>query len=323
MKNLKRSQFGRSLIELMIAIGLGTVITLAISGLFVANNFANKAVDHRARMEEDARLTLNMIAYHLRMAGYGDLISADPDLRKPNKTQFDAAGISDIEALTGCSSGFADPKTGTTCNAPASSPTSDAFAVRYIVSPVNANVTAGPGPLPTDCLGQGVLGTPAVVENRFYVAKNAKTGRNELYCAGNGGAVFGSSVFANGGQPLAENVVEMKLEYLVNKKIPWDQTSPDSFLELTADKLNNPAANALQTYQPNKDPGMDQINKITPWMQVYAVKVCLLMQSADDGVATSKQSYTDCSGATKAATDYRLYRVFSTTVALRARTLGV
>ncbi len=320
MPAYKLQQRGRGLVELMIAIALGLVIMLAISRLFVANHASNRTVDFRARMEEDARIALNLMSFQLRMSGYGELVSGSSNPLNRDQTTFDSSANDNNEGVQGCSTGFTDPKAGIACNAAGDSK-GDAIAIRYVVDLSNSNKTADPIPLPTDCLGQGVLGTPAIVENRYYIGTNSKTGRKELYCAGNGGSQVGGA-FVSAGPPIAENVTDMKIEYLVNTMDREKANQQDIFYTMTASQIDA-GANGLKDIKPMPDKGFEKIGAISKWQQIYAVKVCLLLQSAEDGVATTPMTYKDCGGVDQVATDRRFYRAFSTTVALRARTLGV
>jgi len=57
------------------------------------------------------------------------------------------------------------------------------------------------------------------------------------------------------------------------------------------------------------------------WDNVLAVRICIEMQTANDNVSPAMQTYTDCNGMPKSATDRRFHRTFSTTIALRNRLL--
>ena len=58
------------------------------------------------------------------------------------------------------------------------------------------------------------------------------------------------------------------------------------------------------------------------WSDVVAVHLCILMRSEEpvlDAGETQTLDYLDCSGAKQTSQDKRLYRAYSTTVALRNR----
>lgn len=57
----------------------------------------------------------------------------------------------------------------------------------------------------------------------------------------------------------------------------------------------------------------------TPWNNILTVRICVEIQSANDNLTATKQSYVACNGTSVTATDRRYHRTFKTTVALRNR----
>lgn len=296
-----RQSDGRSLVEIMIALTISMVILIALVTLFVANKQAYRVTDDKARLDEEGRLAINLIAFHLRMAGYGALITAKPvDITKAPATNFmspsqleNYSGTQHLEAIQGCSGGFVDAsKVAHTCN---NTDHADGIIIRYVVDSNNANLNAAN--LPTDCLGQKVIVNPSVVENRFFVATNPTSLLSELYCVGNGGSAVNVTSFTSSPQPMVENVNDMRISYGFDSD--GDQ-SADSFYT---------AASISALPQPN-------------WSRVVSAQICLVMRSANNGLTTSKQQYHDCSGVLITAEDRRLYSTFSSVIAVRSRTSG-
>ncbi len=292
---------GRSIVELMIALTISMVILIALVTLLVTNKQAYRVTDDKARLDEEGRLAINLIAFHLRMAGYGALLTAKPvDATKTPFTNFmspsQLANYSDtqnLEAVQGCSGGFVDAsKVAHTCN---NTDRADGIIIRYVVDANNANLNAAN--LPTDCLGQKVIVNPSVVENRFFVATNTTSLRPELYCVGNGGSAANATTFTSSPQPLVENVSDMRILYGFDSD--GDQ-SADGFYT---------AASISALPQPN-------------WSRVVSAQICLVMRSANNGLTTSKQQYHNCSGTLITAEDRRLYSTFSSVIAVRSRTSG-
>lgn len=281
-------QAGRSLVELMIAITIGLFILIAVSTLFLSNSQTSRTSDDKSRLEDEGRLALNLIAFHLRMAGYGQLISANPnkdEVAADRRTNFQDPTNASVLAVTGCTGSMADTSAATVSCSGNTLP--DSLIIKYVIDQFNANNTnAG---VPTDCLGQGVVTSPAIVENRFFVQNNPSTGRSELYCIGNGGTPFGANL-VNAAQPIAENIIDFKITYGSNS------TGGQS--------IDGPFTAA---------------SPATVWNNVIAVNVCVVGQSANDNVATKPQQYRNCAGQLITATDRRLYSAFSTVVALRSR----
>ena len=188
---VRRKGSGRTLVELMIALSLGLFVMLGITSLFAANKKSFTVADDKGRLEEEGRLALNLMAYHVRMAGYGSLTTPKEsytDDQNGNKqvaalfTNFgnQSTGASE-NAIRGCAGGFADPSKDVSSIACVAGTTSDAFLVRYVVD--QDTVTSGSATA-TDCLGAAVQLSPAIpespgraaspafylIENRFYVA---------------------------------------------------------------------------------------------------------------------------------------------------------
>ncbi|MCP5178479.1 MAG: PilW family protein [Pseudomonadales bacterium] len=72
-------QQGFSLIELLLALALGLVVTAGIVQLFVGNNQTYTVLQGQSRLQEGARYALDFIAESARAAGY---FGCDPDLDK-------------------------------------------------------------------------------------------------------------------------------------------------------------------------------------------------------------------------------------------------
>jgi len=69
-------QAGVSLVELMIALVLGSVLSVAIVQLFVANSETYNLLQGQSRMQESARFALSFIGGSIRKAGYRGCMSA-------------------------------------------------------------------------------------------------------------------------------------------------------------------------------------------------------------------------------------------------------
>lgn len=322
---------GRSLVEVMIALTIGMLLLVGITSLFVANRQTFRATDEKAIMDQEGRLALSLMAFHVRMAGYGTLLSTNEsftnsqDNNKKSPATYTDFGDQDTGvaamAIFGCANGFADSSMPLGALGCASGTGSDAFLVRYSI---DQRTVAANGALATDCLGANVPLTPAIlasqknngteafylIENRFFVQINGVTGNPELYCTGNGRAKLESAL--NAPQPIAENVQEMRIIYGISGAPP----DPD----LTVDPLAPPAATG-QTVERFKT--ADQV-LATEWDKVISARICIIVRSASSSVATQKQSYRNCDDTLVSdVTDRRLRTVFSTTVTIRNRAIGV
>ncbi|MBC3911368.1 PilW family protein [Undibacterium umbellatum] len=311
--NLRYSQ-GRSLVELMISMTIGLIISLAVTSLFVNNSKTYKVFDDKSVMEENGRMALNMIAYHVRMAHTAPTKNTSNQAESGGGVStYDTALFGD--AIFGCSGGFLSPvAVPAACNPATTGP--DSLLIRYVVDIDNANAAAASLAAPTDCLGQMVPSGPEnfTVENRYYIASNPATNQRELYCAGNGGVPLGAPLQA--GRPIMENVVDMKIIYGYDPNYTKSVNSFYSAVDLASPTVPEP--NEALRYPLPLDPS----DKDSKWSRVISAKICMVMRSGNDGLTPKPMTYTNCSGSVVTATDKRLYSTFSTVVGIRGRLPG-
>lgn len=206
---LPRRQRGRTLIEVLIAITIGLMITAGVISIYGANRQTYRASADVQRMQAAGQLALDRLAYQLRMAGYGQINSSDFWL-VGNPSNF--AG----EALRVCSGGFDNPVAAApNCNNAPTQP--DALAVSYLVGGAAAT-GSGEG---RDCLGASVTAANSPIapqlatRNRFYVANS--NGVPTLMCVGNDGVAA----------PLVPNVEDLQVRLRVGDPFSRTEQSVD------------------------------------------------------------------------------------------------
>ena len=74
---------GFSLIEMLLALGLGLIVTAGVVQLFVGNNQTYSLLTGQSRLQESARYTMEFITQSARSSGY---FGCDPD---NDKVQLD------------------------------------------------------------------------------------------------------------------------------------------------------------------------------------------------------------------------------------------
>jgi type IV pilus assembly protein PilW len=198
MKTIRSTrQHGRTLIEVMIAITIGLMITAGVISIYGANRQTYRASADVQRIQAAGQLALDRLAYQLRMAGYGQINSSDFAF-VGNPSNFTG------EALRVCSGGFDAPAAATpSCNNVAAQP--DALAVSYLV---DAPATTGSGEN-RDCLGATVTAANSPIapqlatRNRFFIANSG--GAPTLMCVGNDGVAA----------PLVPNVADLQVRLRV------------------------------------------------------------------------------------------------------------
>lgn len=207
------TQRGRTLIEVLVAITIGLMLTAGVLSIYGANRQTYRASADVQRMQAAGQLALDRLAYQIRMAGYGQMV-ADFALQ-PNPSSFTG------QPVRVCSGGFTNPLTATTatpaCVDNAALP--DSIAVSYFVG-VDGPATAGSGES-RDCLGAAVTNANTAqagelaVLNRFFIANS--NGVSTLMCAGNDGVAA----------PLVPNVADLDVRLRVGQPFTRAERSFD------------------------------------------------------------------------------------------------
>lgn len=267
------------MVELMVSVVISLVLVLFVSSLYISSKGSYRINDDNARLQEDGRYAMALIGRNLMQAGFGNVVTS-------TTTDFVNADGTPAQGLKGCDNGFASPVAATpdfTCAVAAGKP---GLQVSYRVNDTyDANTGAG-----ADCNGQNVDKASAaagIAVNRFFLHSKAGDSAPSLYCNGNGNTTS---------QPVLSNVEDMVVTYGVDTKGVF---VPDQYLNATA--VESLSLNA---------------NNKKNWNQVVSVQVCLLISSASN-VTSQFQTYTDCKGQSKTATDHRLRVTMSSVFALR------
>jgi type IV pilus assembly protein PilW len=319
--NSKR-QAGVSLIELLVAMTIGLIISAGAAALFANTILSTKTLNSASQIQEAGASLSQNLARQLRMAGYVDWIengttldklqtTAENVSRYNNRTNSDATMFSTrvapdtYLALHGCASTYSTPTTLTSNDCGADSNTAHSFTVAYqVVSDFNGSndearalgaislnpVFANARGMSGDCNNQKTA--PAVYAvNRYYIGAN-----NQLYCMGNGGLT----------QPIASNVEQLVVTYALA------QLNPSTTAKFSADELVGDYQTAAA------------ISAANAWGKVISARLCVLIAGEVGSLAKASSTATaarnDCNVATPAKiniADGRLRQTFVTTVALR------
>jgi len=185
---------GHTLLEFVIAIALGLVVTAGAASLYTTQRAAFEHASDAMRIREAGMIALTLIGQQLQMAGF---------------VPADIVRYNGPPPLFGCSGGRpTGPDNSLACETLPSR--SDGVAVRYVGDSVSTWPSVNGQT--TDCLGQAVTGNSptlagqgVLVVNRFFARVSGSTGEPELYCEGNGKT--GSA------QPLVEGIERVRIKY--------------------------------------------------------------------------------------------------------------
>jgi type IV pilus assembly protein PilW len=275
---------GVSLIELLVSIAIGLVVVAAVLVSFVDSGKAGRYQAALGQMNQDAQVALNMLSREIQLAGY---VSPNNSLGVNVYPLFgcDATSSTTPGVIPFVNAAVAGQPT---CSATVAAPTISALEVVYEVDAYNTIPSGGNG---TDCAGTAALAVPPIriTRNRYFVDRVAG-GRPELYCASDAPTSPGKA-------PIMENVEDMQLWYGVFSAT----VSPNQIIRYA------------QAGEVNAQPAGE-------WGNIMAVRVCLLMRSAEP-VLTNEDtpSYVDCRSATVPYTDRFLRRAYYTTATVRSK----
>lgn len=95
---MKSHQLGMSLIELMVAILISTLLIIGVMDLFNRTSASDRANTELARMQESGRLALEIIGQDARRAGFQGCLSSDTITQLPDGSTLPDAAISSTAA---------------------------------------------------------------------------------------------------------------------------------------------------------------------------------------------------------------------------------
>lgn len=187
---------GFTLIELMVALTIGLLITLVVLQAYLSGVGAQMAQTDATRAQESSRIAFDLLSHALRQAGYKN--PKAPGFGFCDSTITRIATINDPATINPAAANLVG-STVTVVN------NSDALKVRYFgeglpVSPFTTDNSI------RDCLGNPVA-TNSQVEDAFFVAADTNNNNEPtLYC-------YTTNDTARGNVPLVAGIESMQLLY--------------------------------------------------------------------------------------------------------------
>lgn len=322
----RKIQRGISLVEIMVALIAGLILTGGMIQIYASNHQTYRVADASARIQENARLALELLARDIRMAGYqGCAGRARAVVNTLNDTSsflydFDTA-IQGFEATS--------PTTWTpTVDPSITSPLGgrDIVAVRGVFGEegtirgqlssldycTNASSSTALEVSTTNGLNAG---DTAIASNCSYASIVQIT---EVDTEENVVCIAGSVTPDN--DTLAK--ITTRTFYIRENPagIPalYRKDGTAGAEELVEGVENMQILYGLDSDGDGKTDQFVRANDVLDWDRVASVRISLLLQSIEDHLTTAPQSYT-FNGATVTPADRRLRRVFTTTIGLRNR----
>ena len=187
---------GFTLIELMVALAIGLLVTLVVLQAYLGGLGTQRAQTDAARAQESSRIAFDLLAHSLRQAGYKN--PKAPGLGFCDSTTQRLATINDPATISPIAANLVG-STVTIAN------NSDAVKVRYFGEGLPV------GPFTTDNSIRDCLGNPVapntLAEDTFFVAADANNNNEPtLFC-------YTTNDAARGNVPLVAGIESMQILY--------------------------------------------------------------------------------------------------------------
>lgn len=309
-------QQGWTIIELVIATGLGLVLTLLASGLWLATSGSYRNHSENVWINDGGRYALEIMSQAIRQGAYVNWDSGEAPAELAEHEPAAVAGL-DASSISKASDGISGVE-------PDVANGSDVLALRFSGFGEGAN---GDGSS-LNCAGFSVGAPSAVIERGwsiFYVAADAG-GTPELRCKYRSAAGWGADAIVRG-------VDSFQVLYGLDSDDPSDGI-PNTFVNATA--INGMDA-ALALVGATPEELERDLHRKTNWKRVCSVKLALLLHGEHNTRADTVvrqfdlfgPAYSDGHGGDQGvritegifpeAQRWRARRVFGMTVALRNR----
>lgn len=338
LSSLPRSDQGFTIVELMIAMTLGLVIAGVLGYVFVANSLSYRVQNGLARAQEGGRFAVDFLARDIRMAGFNGSCLARGDLVTNTLNAGYASSITTYVQGNDASSGAWSPALDGSIAAASPSAGSDILTIRL----------AGNGvPLETPFMPNTSAALHVPAGNPFRQFDIA------VICDAVGGAIFqitnanpatsGSIVHNTGTGSPGNATKDLGHKYGANAEIFTVSThsyyvapNPRGSTSLWMIATPCPAGDSCPVelvegverlqleYGIDTDNDMQHTanqfvvaGSVSDWGRVVAVRISVLVRSADDGLRTAAGSLNFNGSVT--ASDRRLRKTYTSVVHLRNR----
>ncbi len=336
-----QQQKGISLVEIMVSLVAGLILTAGVIQIFAANQQTYRVAEATSRFQENARFAMELLARNLRMAGYqGCAGSARTIVNTLNDTtaflyDFNTA-VEGLEA-SGTTSWHATPDNSISNPLPGR----DILTIRGVFG--NDVPIIGQPSNTDDCTNA------AAHTANLKVADSAGFSDGDIVIAGNcvkasifqitnvnastatvvhntGGSISPGNATKNLGACYAGNGALAKITtrtfYIRNNPAGtpslYQKDNTSAAEELIEGVEDMQILYGIDTDNDGSANQFVPANNVSDWSQVASLRVSLLLQSVTDNITSAPQSYS-FNGATITPADRRLRKVYTATFGIRNR----
>lgn len=315
LRNTLRRQRGLTMIEIMVAVAVGLLLTAGAIQIFVSSKQAYRTTDAISRIQENGRYALQFLAKDIRNAAFwGCAQEAEKNSTLNSGGGFDftapplvgtegASGAPDTITIRGATQNL-------TVNLKQAMPT---VSAALVVNDVG-DVEVGDILLVTDCEAADV----------FQVTNTQTTSSSIVHNSGNTGVSPGNYT-----QQLSRKYDTSATVYTARERTYSLVTNADGEPALqrevngNAEILVDGVQDMQITYGIDTDADFTAnayvpADSVANWDDAIAVRIQLLIRGEEDNVLDEPQQYT-YNGTTVTAADKRLRQVFTKTVGVRNR----
>lgn len=330
---------GFSLIELLVATAIGSLVTLLIATVFANNSKTNEVSQASNEVQEQAAVALDMLQRDLRMAGYSGCNSnrmlgsgALVNTSAAPTGYLDAVGAY-LQGHEGSGAGF-DPAAPAevTGASPAPIDSFDAVTVRIpAAEPVALSGTMGSATatIPVYSTADYAVGTRALISDCAQSAAFVVTGTagglihaaGALNATADLGRAYGIDASVVPMQTITYYVGSSSYAPLGTEQSLWRRVNTAGTSEEVAEGVEEfQLLYGIDTNDDRSADVFDTADNVADWSQVIAVRASLLLHSKSPNAARNPQSF-DFNGQTDVVpADQRLRRPLNATILLRNRT---
>ncbi|MCP4489102.1 MAG: hypothetical protein GY820_17585 [Gammaproteobacteria bacterium] len=343
MKNLYKKQSGLSLIEIMVALVISLFLLGGIIQVYLGNKTAYRFSDASARVQENGRFALEIIATDIRMAGsWGCYSLADDENGDGNLSDDNPNLYNQLNFTAGAAFDFVDQPAVTATNTAGNWTTTDTLTIRG-AQPGQTTLTATlPGTSPiegdvvvsaansfaandiavlTNCFAANIFQITAITPDGTTLSHGAGAGT-----PGNATNSFTSTTLAD--DFVANSAALFRLQEITYSIDDSESGSGEPALFRNRNGTTVELLEGIENFQillgidtdgdgaANQYLESDSAVAVANPQNVTAVRLWLVVRSERDFILDATQVYT-INGNDVDPGDRRFRQVFSTTIALR------